>query len=655
MRRAAVPTRTCRVFPVDIDGLTRGTHASIMAPGTRYRRSTLVATAMCLLASSAAIAAPPLSRDLSSYVVFGLRNVGLKNIRVLGACHTGVNCAQPNPNSSCGVANHENAHYAEGSQIAADRAKFNRPGAEVWQLFSNEVTTLANVTVASPPIEPLAPLPILGDADGDGTASCSVASGQCVVDAGDLAAACGFPTPFPTCNAANEVLAMAGLDCVRGPDAKPGNARCDLAPGTYGTISLQTGAKLTLTGGAYTLCALLISQSAEVIADAPATLDVSGDVRINNDASFGPAAGQECGKIVVRAAGPGSVTFGRQVKVNGYFCGPERLVRIGHDNDLTGRFFGDIVDADDNNRAFCCQGDSGPGECIPQEPPGPGSPLRRELGAYFAIAQRSMRLKDLQLDSPCNVGVNCASVTANGTCGVLAMADATLGIGTQAVGDNVFIRKPNARLWQLFRNGGGPLGNVELLAPPEMSFTPPVIPGTCNEVCQPDVAALEAACGFPVPFPECDAARSVRALPLADCEHDTVPGNERCDLAPGVYGRLRVMNGSRAALTSGQYVFCGVKVGREAAVEADGTTILVPEGGSFRAGNGSDIGLDCDDLTVLLQGRGTVAFGRHALVATRLCAPQAYLRLGHGNTLIGQFVADTITSDSNNQGRCCCY
>jgi hypothetical protein len=607
----------------------------------------LVAATLCV---SAAHAGPPLSRDLSSYVIFGLRNVGLKNLTVEGACNTGVDCAHPNPNSSCGIASHENAHYADGSQIAADRAQFNRPGASVWQLFSNDVTTLANVQVGAPPIEPLAPLPILGDADGDGTPSCSVASGQCVVDSGDLAAACGFPKPFPVCNAANPVVVIAGEDCASGGDANPGNGRCDLAPGTYGKVTVQTNGKLTLVGGSYVLCQLVVSQSTEVIADTPAVLDVSGDVSLGNDSSFGPAAGQDCGKITVRANGAGSVTFGRQLKVNGFFCGPERLLRLGHDNDLTGRFFADVVDADDNNRAFCCAAGSG-GVC---ELPPPSDTLRRDLDSYLVLAQRNLSMKNMQLDASCNVGVNCGATSQNGFCGVLAMGAATFGTGSQVVSDKVFFRKPGARLWQLFRNGGGPLTDVELLAPPEMPFAPPVIPGTCDATCQPNVAAMEAACGFPTPFPACDTTRSVRATPLADCQFDSVPGNEQCDLAPGVYGVLWVMNDARLSLQPGQYTFCRVKIGRQAAVEADATTILVPTGGTFKAGNGSQVGQDCGDLTVLKQGFGSVSFGRHALIASRICAPQSFLRLGHGNTLIGQFVADIVTSDSNNQARCCC-
>jgi hypothetical protein len=275
--------------------------------------------------------------------------------------------------------------------------------------------------------------------------------------------------------------------------------------------------------------------------------------------------------------------------------------------------------------------------------------------AYFVLAQRSLRMKDMQLDSPCNVGVNCASNTAGSTCGVASMEDATFGTGSQVVGNEVFFRKAGARLWQLFRNGGGALDGVELDAPPEAPFAPPIVPGTCNGLCQPDAAALEAACGFPASSIACDAARSVRVLPGMDCESDITPGNQQCDLPPGAYGSVRVMNDARLGLSPGEYSFCSLKVGTRATVEADATTVLLPQGGSFKAGNGSQVGQDCGDLTVLMHGFGVVSFGRHALVAARVCAPQAYMRLGHGNTLIGQFVADTIASDSNNQGRCCCF
>jgi hypothetical protein len=156
----------------------------------------LAALLVMAIGARTADAGPPLRRDLGAYFAFGLRSVGLKNISVTGACNVGVDCAQPNPNSDCGVVTHEDANYADGSHIAGGRARFNTGGAIIFQLFSNAPTGLQNVFINSPPVEPLTPLPILGDVDQDGSPSCGAG---CAVDPGDLAAACGFPSPFPAC------------------------------------------------------------------------------------------------------------------------------------------------------------------------------------------------------------------------------------------------------------------------------------------------------------------------------------------------------------------------------------------------------------------------------------------------------------------------
>src|SRR5262249_61227437 len=154
-------------------------------------------------------AGPPLRRDLGAYLFFGLRSAGLKNMTVTGACNSGVDCAQPNANSDCGVITHENPNYADGSQIAGDRARFNTGGGIIFQLFSNTPTGLENVFLNSPPVEPLIPLPILGDVDGDGTPSCSIASGSCAPHTGHPATALGFPNPFPTCDPSRPVTVTA--------------------------------------------------------------------------------------------------------------------------------------------------------------------------------------------------------------------------------------------------------------------------------------------------------------------------------------------------------------------------------------------------------------------------------------------------------------
>src|SRR5262245_35556403 len=302
-------------------------------------------------AGPAVAAGPPLRRDLDSYVIFGLRSVGLKDMTVTGGCNVGVDCAQPTANSDCGVVTHENPNYADGSQIAGDRARFNTGGGIIFQLFSNDATGLENVFLGSPPVEPVT-LPILGDLDGDGKQSCAAG---CVVDAGDLAKACGFPTPSPACDPAKGVVVTPLADCPSG-DVLPGNQRCDLPPGVYGNLEVRDQASLTFAGGNYVVCDLNVGKNTETLANAATTVQASGVVRVSNDSNFGPAAGQSCGLIRVNVNGPGTFSFGRQATINGYFCAPERTMQIGHDNNLTGRFFADTVSGDSNNRAFCCLG-----------------------------------------------------------------------------------------------------------------------------------------------------------------------------------------------------------------------------------------------------------------------------------------------------------
>jgi len=257
------------------------------------------------------------------------------------------------------VITHENPNYADGSQIAGDRARFNTGGGIIFQLFSNTPTGLENVFLNSPPVEPLTPLPILGDVDGDGTPSCSIASGSCAIDTGDLAAACGFPNPFPTCDPSRPVTVTALEDCPF-DDQSPNNQRCDLPPGVYGSLQVKDQSLITFTGGTYVFCDFQFGKATETLADANTVIDVTGALAISNDSNFGPAAGQNCGQIRVNVTGPGDFSFGRQAAINGFFCAPERTMLLGHDNNLTGRFFGNVISADANNRGFCCQAQAEP-------------------------------------------------------------------------------------------------------------------------------------------------------------------------------------------------------------------------------------------------------------------------------------------------------
>jgi hypothetical protein len=269
------------------------------------------------------------------------------------------------------------------------------------------------------------------------------------------------------------------------------------------------------------------------------------------------------------------------------------------------------------------------------------------------LAQRKATLKNLKVDGSCNVGVNCGAIPGSQSCGALSLADATFGDGSQTVADLAFFRKPGARIWQLFRNGGGPLANVQILAPPPQTFAPPIIAGTCDANCVPNVAAMEAACGFPNPFPACNPGAPIKALANSDCSaSDSVPGNNQCDLPPGTYGQIDAQNGSHVVLSAGIYNVCAFKAGRNVVVEAQGTQINV-NNGFFKASNGFNIGTACGDLEVFVKGGGQVSFGRNGFVAAKVCAPQSNLKLGHNNVLVGRFVGDVVNADLNDEGRCC--
>src|SRR5262245_16454842 len=203
--------------------------------------------------------------------------------------------------------------------------------------------------------------------------------------------------------------------------------------------------------------------------------------------------------------------------------------------------------------------------------------LRRNLSSYLILTMKRASLKNMRIGSPCNVGVNCGSPTPTSKCGVLALGRVTAIEGGQVVAGQTYLRKPGAQLWQLFRNNSSSLDNVTLLGPPPnpQSFDAPVIPGTCDDECNPDYAGMKQACGFPNPFPACNLGKSLKVLRGADClPYDTVPGNRQCDLPPGTYGKIVVNDGSRLNLASGVYVACVLRIGQHVTTTADATTIF---------------------------------------------------------------------------------
>lgn len=301
--------------------------------------------------------------------------------------------------------------------------------------------------------------------------------------------------------------------------------------------------------------------------------------------------------------------------------------------------------------------------------------LRRGIGSYFILGMREVGLKNLDFgsnvvcgsptDAFLNVGVNCEDDALAHHCGVVRMEQAHIfspGESSQVVADSVLVPKPGGTTFgmtttldQVFRNDVDPLSPIVIVNdPPEQTFAPPILPGTCDAFCNPDYDAVKTLCNFPVPFPACNKNNGVVVRPGQDCApYDTNLGNGFCDLPPGVYGFSKITNDAVLQLQAGNYTFCTLRAGTSSRINGNGAEIRIV-GGRFRGGNLSVIGQGCGDLTIKSDSAKAIAFGRNSSIAANVCAPRARIRLGHDNDLTGQFIGDRISSDRNNVGHVCC-
>lgn len=288
-------------------------------------------------------------------------------------------------------------------------------------------------------------------------------------------------------------------------------------------------------------------------------------------------------------------------------------------------------------------------------------PLRTNAGSYFLFAMRSANVKDLDVLSSCNVGVNCARPNGNSSCGNASFENAILADGSQVAADVTRFTKPGASAFQVFANQLPNPDNVTLREPGPTPLALPLLgdldgdgQSSCGAGCTPDFGDAAAFCHLPNPFPACDPGRSVTVASGGDCggAPDTFQGNGRCDLQPGTYGALTVKNGASISFDGGTYAFCEIQLGKNAHAAVGAATRLDVRG-DVNVNNGSTFGEQCGDFTVNAFGQGVVSFGRNLSVTGAFCAPERSLSLGHNNDLTGRFVADVITADSKNRGHCC--
>jgi hypothetical protein len=114
-----------------------------------------------------------------------------------------------------------------------------------------------------------------------------------------------------------------------------GDAPRVLSPGTYDLVSLENGTSLSLAPGVYNFCSIKTGRhvAITVTGGSQSTINVSGDVRLGNDTTFGPAAGTPT--PLLNVAG-GSVHIGAQSTVRAFITAPNAKLALGRGATLIG-------------------------------------------------------------------------------------------------------------------------------------------------------------------------------------------------------------------------------------------------------------------------------------------------------------------------------
>lgn len=124
------------------------------------------------------------------------------------------------------------------------------------------------------------------------------------------------------------------------------------------------------------------------------------------------------------------------------------------------------------------------------------------------------------------------------------------------------------------------------------------------------------------------------------------PGQSLGPLAPGTYGRLRVLNGGLLTLQPGAFVFCDIKAGRGATIRTLGQATLDVAAGKVTIGTGSFLGptQGTDPILVNVAGR-SVRVSASAVANAVFVAPNANMSFGRGARLVGCFCTHRAKSD----------
>jgi hypothetical protein len=322
---------------------------------SRLLVAALLALPLAVLPTVGAAADIPLDRDPSDYFALAIRRANLKDLQIAApGCSVGVNCPQPGHSRLCGAFRGKGIGVAEPGQANADDLCAQGTFFTVFRNDDGECNpTCADIAHPGPgpacgtPLVGADALPILPDLDGDTQPSCDA---TCEIDRDDIALACGVTLPLPPCDKTKRIVVQRDQDC-SGADDIPGNFRCDLPAGTYGGVTVRSGARLNFASGVTVVCSLKASKATRVSSNGPATVLVPGRgvVRLNNQADVGGL----CGELKI-VAERGTIALGRGGDFTLDACSVGGKIRLGHSNDIRGHFLGDAILADRDDGGRCC-------------------------------------------------------------------------------------------------------------------------------------------------------------------------------------------------------------------------------------------------------------------------------------------------------------
>jgi hypothetical protein len=160
--------------------------------------------------------------------------------------------------------------------------------------------------------------------------------------------------------------------------------------------------------------------------------------------------------------------------------------------------------------------------------------------------------------------------------------------------------------------------------------------------------SIRGAVGFP-DLPLADPYCSVAPATCGGPDLTVQDGMTVGPLAPGSYGRVRVMNGGSLVLQPGTFTFCSVTAGRGADIRVTGAaTSRIVVVGSMRLSNDSHLTTDAGTPIPILNVLGSsVRFSAGGSMTAVLSAPRATLTLGRGAVVNGAFCARVLRTDAN--------